>query len=165
MLYKRIATAFNKSRTRVIAERHHKIAHLIRMGTKPVYEERQCKRAARHVPKYPLRRMDKLMSCSALNDQRLLQNIGESLTLEDTYHLQSLLQKLKMIEKRQSALRECVEADVKKVMHHRTVLTCATASYTPSSALVYCDMYALGCPALCIISWLGVVALQWQSRG
>ncbi|CAK0780923.1 hypothetical protein CVIRNUC_005223 [Coccomyxa viridis] len=42
------------------------------------------------------------------------QESGEDLSLEDTYHLQSLLQKLKMIEKRQATLQEYVEADVKK---------------------------------------------------
>ena len=40
---------------------------------------------------------------------------GEELTLEDTYHMESLMKKLKMIEKRQAALQEVVDADVKKV--------------------------------------------------
>ena len=59
-----------------------------------------------------------MLSCCALSDHTVLSILGEDLSLEDTYHLQSLLQKLKMIEKRQATLQEYVEADVKKVKHH-----------------------------------------------
>ena len=48
----------------------------------------------------------------------LLAAPGEELALEDIYHLQSLIQKLKMIEKRQAALQEYVDADVQKVVFY-----------------------------------------------
>ena len=41
--------------------------------------------------------------------------LGEQLNTEDINHLESLIKKLKMIEKRQTTLQEYVEADVKKV--------------------------------------------------
>ncbi|CAL5221468.1 g3664 [Coccomyxa viridis] len=39
---------------------------------------------------------------------------GEQLTTEDVNHLESLIKKLKMIEKRQTTLHDYVDADVKK---------------------------------------------------
>ena len=40
---------------------------------------------------------------------------GEQLSPEDIQHLEGLIKKLKMIEQRQTALQEYVDADVKKV--------------------------------------------------
>lgn len=71
-------------------------------------------------------------SCSRVS---LTSLSGEELTLEDTYHLQSLMQKLKMIEKRQGTLQEYVDADVKKVSLRCARQLCYLIQWGPISAL------------------------------
>ena len=102
---------------------------------------------------------------------------GEDLSLEDTYHLQSLLQKLKMIEKRQATLQEYVEADVKKVMHHFTLTYLEWMHYTAPNTAIIClrcvcsglpsfvHYMLAGCSALLLEPWLSLQSCLMQKQG
>ena len=102
---------------------------------------------------------------------------GEDLSLEDTYHLQSLLQKLKMIEKRQATLQEYVEADVKKVMHHFTLTYLEWRHYTAPNTAIIClrcvcsglpsfvHYMLAGCSALLLEPWLSLQSCLMQKQG
>ena len=81
---------------------------------------------------------------------------GEQLSLEDTYHLESLIKKLKMIEKRQEALQGCVDADVIKVsrscmtfkrihLKHRARTRLCSAQHILLPSLLCSDTYGT-CP-------------------
>ncbi len=102
---------------------------------------------------------------------------GEDLSLEDTYHLQSLLQKLKMIEKRQATLQEYVEADVKKVMRHFTLTYLEWRHYTAPNTAIIClrcvcsglpsfvHYMLAGCSALLLEPWLSLQSCLMQKQG
>lgn len=66
---------------------------------------------------------------------------GEELTDEDRYEMQSLFEKLKYVEKRQTSLKEAVDADLKRVWNGPLTFIlwddsiCAPKKYTDQAFL------------------------------